>query len=37
MFLISNISPRFINYDENKKIWSLFLERFPIITEVVIS
>ena len=34
MFLISNISPRLINYDVNKK-YGLFLERFPIIAEVV--
>ena len=37
MFLISNISPSLINYDVNKKILSLFLERFPIIVEVVVS
>ena len=37
MFLISNISPRLINYDVKKKIWSLFLERFQIIAEVVAS
>ena len=37
MFLISNISPRLINYDVNKKYEVSFLERFPIIAEVVAS
>ena len=32
---VSDISPRLINYDVKKKIGSLFLERFPIIAEVV--